>query len=226
MAHASETKQRVCNLRKKGLSIPAIAKEMHLSKSTISLWVRDVVLPDHLLEQLRKKSMDGRTKGRLMRLARLDALQGQRIVQARELANRLISKMDEDTAKLMAAVLFWCEGSKRGSLKSGVIFTNSDPELIRFFIQMLEKGFSIDRKKFHLLLHLHDYHNDEKQKRYWAGVTGLPLAQFNRSYRKPHTKVRIRNGYQGCLSLRYGDAGLAKFLAALYHASVQGIIGE
>ena len=225
MAYSNQQKNKVRSLRRQGFSIPAISKKTHVAKSTVSLWVRDVVLPNNLLERLRKNSMDGQTKGRMMRLARLDAAQNERTERAKELAKSLIPKMNKDIAKLVAALLFWCEGSKRG-LSNGVIFTNSDPELVSTFIAALEKGFDIDRSKFRLLLHLHDYHKEATQKAFWSRVTGLPLEQFSQSYKKPNTKIRLREGYPGCLSLRYGDAGLAKFLSALYHAFAKLTIGE
>ncbi len=128
----------------------------------------------------------------------------------------LESKVDKNFWELCASILFWCEGSKRHL--SSIGFTNSDPQMIKMFLHAIRKAFELDEKKFRIVLHLHDYHEDEKQKEFWSMITDIPLTQFTKSYRKPNTQIRKRDGYQGCVSLKYFDARLAKKLDAVYHA--------
>lgn len=121
---------------------------------------------------------------------------------------------DVNQSRILCAIMFWCEGET--STKSGVRFMNSDPNLMRLFVTLLRNGFDIDESKFRGLLHLHEYHDEGLQLKYWSEVTGIPINQFYKSYKKPHTGKRKREDYPGCLSLRYGDSGLAKLLTLMY----------
>ena len=117
---------------------------------------------------------------------------------------------------MVAALLFWCEGGKRRL--STLTFINSDPSMIKTFLRALRKGFSLDERKFSITLHLHEYHSMVKQTEFWSVTTGIPGARFTQPYMKPHTGKRKREGYQGCISLNYHDARLARTLSALYHS--------
>ena len=110
--------------------------------------------------------------------------------------------------------MYWCEGTK---IKRGEVlgFTNSDPLVIASFLKLLREGFSIDEQKLRATLHIHDYHNADAQLRFWSKVTTIPLSRFHRPYRKPHTGVRTREGYQGCISIRYLNVDFGRRLEAI-----------
>lgn len=46
-------------LRKRGVSVKKIAQDLDISKSTASLWVRDIILSIEQLEGLRQSSLEG-----------------------------------------------------------------------------------------------------------------------------------------------------------------------
>ena len=48
-----QEKEKAIALRKQGLSVNKIAKEVGASKSTVSLWVRDIKLTDEQKQQLK-----------------------------------------------------------------------------------------------------------------------------------------------------------------------------
>ncbi len=52
----------------------------------------------------------------------------------------------------------------------------------------------------------------------YKGISKIPPEQFNKSYLKPNTKIRIRNNYPGCIVVSYYDHSIAKELAALYNS--------
>lgn len=116
----------------------------------------------------------------------------------------------------MASLIYWCEGEKNNP--TSVRLANSDPKLITTFLHCLRTRFKIKENRLHALLHLHDYHDEKKQKHFWSQITNIPLEQFNKSYNKPHTGNRKRKDYQGCISIRYGEAYVAKKLMAIYDA--------
>jgi hypothetical protein len=132
------------------------------------------------------------------------------------LAQKFAANIDRQQWQIIAALIFWCEGSKRhlASLK----FVNSDPMMMKLFLIAIRKGFGINEGKLRGLLHLHKYHNEEEMKIFWSGVTGIRKDRFYRSYIKQNSGKRKRDGYKGCLALYYGEANLARKLDALYHS--------
>lgn len=214
-------KNKAVKMRKKGFSIPQISKKLGIAKSTTSLWVSKIPLPQNIMDQIKERELTGREKGiEVMRARRYLAL-----LQIQKEAARFIRKMkllkNKNLSKLMTAVLFWCEGSKRNI--SEVRFTNSDSKLVQVFLYALRNAFRIDESRFRALIHLHEYHNKDRQHHFWSTMTGIPLSQFTKPYMKPHTGIRKRDDYQGCISIRYADAKIAKELDALYHSIAEQV---
>lgn len=60
-----DEKEKAITLRKQGLSVNKIAKEVGVSKSTVSLWVKSVKISDKQKKQLRKRTflVSSRKKG-------------------------------------------------------------------------------------------------------------------------------------------------------------------
>ncbi len=122
------------------MSIPGIAKKLGIAKSTASLWLKDVALPTSSLEAIRKMRLAGKEKGRLMIAARREVALKRREDGAEKSVGKLFTKTSSENWALIAALLFWCEGSKQ---LSSLHFTNSDPRLIRTFLVALRRGFHI-----------------------------------------------------------------------------------
>lgn len=215
MSHSPEIKKLARKMRKNGDSIIVIAKKLTLAKSTVSLWVRNIGLPIEIHSLLKENSKNGAKKGLEMIRIRRQLANFKIVKNAEKLVSNTELK-DKKLLKLFAAMIFWCEGTKRPL--SSLCLANSDPFLIQTFLYCLRKGFNIDEKKMRALLHLHDYHDEKKQLIFWSEITKIPLNQFNRSYQKKNTKIRKRENYPGCISVRYNDARLARKLNAIYHA--------
>ena len=222
MAHSLNVKEKAKRLRLQGCSIKRIAKLLGISMSTSSLWMRDVPLPSHIKKYLEKQAGEGRVKGwkvlRSMRDHQKDLY--------REEAKASLQTMNftKDVWRLIGSIIYWCEGSKR-HLHSGARLANSDPQLVRLFLHAIRNGFGVEEKKLKALLHLHDYHDVEKQTIFWAKITGIPKKNFYPPYIKPNTGKRIREGYPGCISITCGGAKLARKIDAYYREILRQSIG-
>ena len=124
--------------------------------------------------------------------------------------------MSKSVAKLLCAMIYYCEGAK--NTRSSLIFINSDPQLIQSFLKLLRRVFVLDERKFRVCLHLHSYHNQDQQISFWSKITRIPKNQFIKPYIKDHTGIRKREGYQGCASIRYHDTNLSKQLLMMAKA--------
>ena len=206
----TEIRKEAIKFRKQGFSYQEISSRLPVSKSTCSLWLKDVDLSNKAKHRLEKRGWDGRRKGQLgnhnRALLRDEAIKKQ--VQSE------ISMLDLNKVwiKLLCAMLYWGEGAKG---QHRVIFTNSDPIMIRLFLKFFRQSFTLDESRFQASLHLHEYHNQEMQKFFWADVTNIPIQKIS-IYKKPNTGLVKRKGYPGCISIRYNDVSIGHTLEGLY----------
>lgn len=198
-------------LRAKGSSVGDIAKYLGVSKSSVSLWTHDVKLSLEAQNLIGNKQRQAREKAyATLRQKRID-----REHAAYNFAKKIVSqaRVNKEGAKILCALMYWCEGNKNS--QEGVLFTNSDRRIISTFLQILRAGFSLDEKKFRVCMHLHDYHNEDEQLKFWSKTTRIPKEQFIKTFQKDHTGKQVRPGYQGCIQVRYRDAALARVLLAI-----------
>jgi hypothetical protein len=202
---------KAINLRRKGYSINEIKRFIPVSKGTLSLWFKNVQLSKRATRRLRDQS----TKGQL---ASQEWYRNRRNKIAREIeeySNTTLTKLNlliPELRQLLCALIYYCEGTK--TLSGDISFTNSDPELIRYYLNLLRTAFNIKENKLRVCMHLHTYHNESKQKLFWSKVTGILSRQFIKTHWKESGRYS-RKGYQGCIQVRYHDADLKRRLLAL-----------
>lgn len=205
-------KEEAIKLRKKGYSLLEISLTLKIAKSTAAVWLNEVILNSRAQLRLRQRGIIGQYKTQLIKKKKMEEL----LQSFKENARKDIQGITKsrEIYKLICSILFWCEGNK--DKLSFLRFTNSDPKMIRCFLNLLREGFDLNERKLRALIHLHDYHKEKAQIDYWSRVTGIPKEQFNHSYHKPHTGKRIKKDYQGCIAISYYDAKLARELWSYY----------
>lgn len=211
-------RQRAIVLRTQGRSLSEISEIVKVSKSSVSLWVRHLILSDSAKKQVLRRRVEARERSATTNRARVDS----KFTQARAYGESVTKNahINADTRRLMCALLYWCEGTKirRREL---LAFTNSDPELVTAFLHLLRTGFKINEKRLRLVLHIHEYHDAEEQLQFWSKLTKIPRTQCNKPYLKPHTGIRSREGYQGCVSVRYLDVDFGRRLEGIAKVFLQ-----
>lgn len=124
---------------------------------------------------------------------------------------------DTTKAKLMVALLYWCEGSKYPS-STAVTMVNSDPELLRTFICLLRRAYELDESKFHVHVQIHTTHDFEKVREYWSNVLQIEPSRFIKpTITKPNGK-KHRSEYLGTCTVKYQDYRLLLKLMGIYDA--------
>jgi len=149
------------HLRKQGFSLQEISSKLNISKSTASIWLRNFKLSDLAKKRLLKREKIGRINALTARQQSLE-VQLKRI-QENALANMEKVPRSISLAKVFCALLWWCEGNKNESF---VRFTSSDSTLIKNYLSSFRIGFRLDEAKFRVLVHIHSYHNEIKQKKF------------------------------------------------------------
>jgi len=197
-----KSKEKVINLRKnKGYSYSEIRKVVPVSKSSLSLWLKDVELSDLYKERLRKKQKRAQKRG-------TETIIRKRIELTEKIkgaARKEIGYINKRELLLIGIVLYWAEGWKQRptDVSTGVGFGNSDPEVIRIHLKWLYKIVKVKPKDVEIRLHIHITGNETKSKRYWSKITGIPVSKFAKTIFKKHNPKTNRkfnnNEYYGLL---------------------------
>jgi len=111
--------------------------------------------------------------------------------------------------------LYWGEGTKAN--KTTVRIGNSDPALLRKFIEFLVTFFSISKKDFKFHLHTFSDIDIEEAKEYWMDRLEIKKEQFYKplvSITGKLGKYRNKSKY-GVLTLYYGNVKVKNILTSL-----------
>lgn len=194
-------------LREKGMSYGQIKKELGISKSTLSGWLKDYPLSKERIKELRdcneQRIERYRETMRKKREKRLD------IFYKQEKAKILpISKREVYLAGLF---LYWGEGSK--SLSAARLqISNTDPSMIKFFIHWLET-LEVSKEKMRIQLHLYSDMNIDKEINFWSKELKINKNQFVKPYIKNSLSSDINHkgsfGHGTC-NVTLGDARLSE----------------
>ncbi len=190
-------------LREQGLDYKRIAAELGVSKSSISLWVRDLPRPERLsYEECRKRAAEGVRRywetERPVREAERQA--------AGAAAAAQIGPLNDREILIAGAIAYWCEGTKNKPYRRNdrVVFMNSDPALVGLFLRFLEVA-EIGHDRLIYQVHIHESADVGAAHRFWLNVTGADPAQFRRPTLKRHrpttTLKNTGDDYHGCLRL-------------------------
>lgn len=215
-------RDRAIRLRHKGQSLKEISFSLGVSKASVSLWVRNIELSNEAKRILQQKKIAGQLRSQEFHRKQTQKL----LAEAADIAKKDISKIkiSPSLARLLCGLMYWCEGEKSKN-DGSLYFTNSDPNLVAIFLRLLRNGFEINENKLRACVHLHEYHDREKQLQFWSRVTNISRTQFTKPYIKPHTGKRSHINYQGCISVRYHDVRVARRVLALGRTFIEGPIG-
>lgn len=164
-------------LRSRGFSYNHIRTELNVSKSSISLWCRNIKLSKKYLRLL-----ENRSKKNIQRGTSANKIKREREIEdIKQFAKQEIRKLPKDAYKIAGTMLYWAEGAKTQS----TAMSNADPRMITFMVGWFRTIFNIHPHQLKAHLHIH-YGNDERKiKRYWSALTGIPLINFGKSFIKP-----------------------------------------
>lgn len=192
-------------LRLAGKSYDEISKELGVSKSSCSLWLRDLPRPEDNPD--RRAAAEARRLDGLRARMRRDREDRDKARQSvTQLAGQGLGAVTARDLVLALAVSYWCEGAKRKPWNRAEVvqWMNSDPMLVRLFLEGL-RLIGIGEDRFVLRVHIHESADEEAARRWWSNHTGIPLDQFRRSTIKRHNPKTVRRNvneeYRGCLCI-------------------------
>ncbi|MDD1750313.1 MAG: helix-turn-helix domain-containing protein [Methanothrix sp.] len=209
----SAEREQARQLRAQGWSIKHIARELGVSPSSVSVWVRDVQFTEAQRQELlgRNPRMDFYDRviaeGRERRRGYQDS--------GREKARA------KDPLHLAGCMLYWAEGAKS---RNYLRLTNSDPHMIVFFLGFLRQCYNVPTDKTTITINCFTDSGIslEEIEQYWLEMLGLPRSCLRKStvnqYSKYSTKKRAGK-------LKYGVCALKVHSTAIVQ-EVYGAIQE
>ncbi|MEV0368218.1 hypothetical protein AB0I10_00015 [Streptomyces sp. NPDC050636] len=196
-----DLRDKARELRKQGMTYDQIQVELGCSKSSISLWVRDLPKPER--KRTREEASTIAKRGWEATLKRREE---ERQETKRAAADEIGQLSDRDLF-ITGVALYWSEGSKSKEHRPSerAIFINSDPDMIRVFLAWLRLlGVGTERLRFHV--HIHESADVGEAERFWADLVGVDVSDFSKTTLKKHNPKTVRKnvgeGYQGCLAIR------------------------
>jgi|SRR3989338_1467113 len=206
MIKKSGEKTKAVALRKEGFSYSQILNKVPVAKSTLSLWLRNVGLSRRQTQRLTEKRLAAAQRG-------ADARRLQRIENTKrikESARAEISMISRKEFWLMGIMLYWAEGSKEKTYGSAinVIFSNSDPEMLKLFLLWLKRSCNIPNGQLKFEIYIHEMHRNRiiLIQKYWAKALRVPLRALQAVYFKKNKSISQRHNrgehYYGQVRIR------------------------
>ncbi len=114
--------------------------------------------------------------------------------------------LKDKALKLAGVMLYWAEGAKGGG---SVKFANSDPFMVRLFLDFLREVCCIHEERLKLLIHMYPDQDEKKLKNFWSKTTGVPLSNFYKSYIHIGKVGTYKNkSLYGTIAVNYSDKKL------------------
>ncbi len=162
--------------RQDGLPIKEIARLLDVSTSSVSIWVRDIALTAEQLHALEQKNpaLNRQLAGWAANSARARVRRETFQAEGRALA------LAGDAFHAAGCMLYWAEGSKS---RNGVHFSNSDPEMVRFFVAFLREFFGVSDSAIRIDCNLFADHAARQREieDFWLETLRLPRASLRKS---------------------------------------------
>ncbi|MFF5886319.1 hypothetical protein [Streptomyces sp. NPDC012589] len=196
-----DLRARARELRLQGWTYDRIEIELGCSKSSVSLWVRDLPKPE------RKRS---RAEAAAIARRGWEAKQRVRDEERRrtkEDARRAVGDLTPRELFLVGVGLYWAEGTKDKPYdrRESVTFVNSDPDMIKVSLAWLDL-MGVERERLRFSVMIHENADVAGAERYWADLVRADRRAFNKTTLKRHNPKTIRKNvgesYRGCLCVK------------------------
>ena len=198
-------------LRTRGMSYSEIQRLIPVSKSTLSMWLRKVVLSETLKSRLEKKRLDAGISAAEKRKKQ----RSQEIVEIRRLAAQDIKQITKRELWLSGVLLYWsCSPTRKmHTYREGVRFSNSSPDLVKFFLKWVTEIGRIkhDDIVFDLFIPETDKRRESFIVSNWTRITNFPMRFFSHIYYfkgKARRKAYPRLSRLGLLQIRVKESYL------------------
>ncbi|GGX17707.1 hypothetical protein GCM10010297_43820 [Streptomyces malachitofuscus] len=193
-----DLREKARELRLQGWTYDRIQVELGCSKSSISLWVRDLPKPER--KRTREEASAIARRGWEATLQRRE----EERQKTKAAAASEIGTLTDRELFVIGVALYWAEGSKSKpySRRERITFVNSDPNMITVFLAWLAL-LDVDPSTLRFAVQIHESADVRAAEKYWADHVGIDTADLMKTTLKRHNpRTNRRNttdDYRGCL---------------------------
>lgn len=158
MPISKQIAEEVVKLRQTGHSIPEIHRILKISKSTALRYCKGIdILPDYKNRWLERRNASKIISEKAWKIA------------SKYSENFLVS-INQKELKILGAALYWAEGAKRQ-----FSFINSDPEMVRLFVYILQNVYNVPNESIKISLRIFEDIHKAAAIKFWSEITGMSL---------------------------------------------------
>ncbi len=199
-----QKRMKACSLRRKGMSLKKIAKELMVSSGSVSVWCRDIELTTKQIREINRRAHKGSAKGRAKGVTVNKNKKALSLQEANAFAQSTIKDMSERDLLFLATGLYWGEGTKT---ESRFLFTNSDPLMVKVMMRFLVEVMGVDKGDVRVNIQINSVHKKRMSKieNFWIATLGIDKKQIGNPYYikiKPKKEYSNFQNYYGILRLR------------------------
>ncbi|MDH6550743.1 transcriptional regulator with XRE-family HTH domain [Streptomyces sp. SAI-208] len=193
-----DLRARARELRLQGWTYDRIEAELGCSRSSVSLWVRDLPKPERR-DPTEQAKLAARKRWEHELTVRDEERRRTKATAAQE-----IGMMSDRELFIAGVALYWAEGAKDKPYRRTEVlqFINSDPNVISLFLRWLEL-LGVRRERLTLRVSIHETADVDAAEEFWAGIAGVDTAAFSKATLKRHNPRTVRKNtgdtYHGCL---------------------------
>lgn len=215
-----DEQHRARDLRAQGWPYNDIAAELGVSKSSVSLWCRDVAIDEAAWAERAHANRNHGARNR--RPNRLQLARIADIERGRREGALTIGELSHRDLMIAGVALYAGEGFKTGA---AVGLANCDARMIALFLSWFRRFFATDEQRFRVRLYLHEGLDLEAATAFWSDLTQVPPSQFGKPYRAADDPTRRRSKHiYGCPSVRYSSASHLRSVLGLVDALLQSSV--
>lgn len=208
-------KEKAIKFRKQGFSYNKISALLHIPKSTLSTWLKDLPLSPKVKTKMEKDGYKKKVERLVRRNKQQTILAQQRALLIKEQAKKDVKKFMTDPLFISGIALYWAEGYKKGAYGSrwkSISFANSDPEMVAIMMKFFRKYLQIPESKFKFQIMAHENMNLPNTLKFWQSIvqssplnfftTSLSLSKSSKKRLNPNTLTN------GTIHIRINDVQL------------------
>lgn len=169
--------------KEQGLSNKEIAKQLNVSRSSVSLWVRDIQLTVAQTAKLNQNNPTINTtlyRDKIAKTKSENAKQKRFSYQLDGRQQATIAIKTNNNLHYAGCMLYWAEGAKD---KNTCAFSNSDVNMVRLFLTFLYQCYCVKPTKIRIYINCYTDNGltvDDIQK-YWSKELNIPMDQFGKT---------------------------------------------
>ena len=179
------------SLRRRGVSYGDIRARLGIAKSTLWRWLKADGLVETQSQRLTELKRQAQRKGAAT--VKAQCLSRTRAVKAQ--GRREFGSFSQRDLFVIGTALYWAEGTKQKphNIAQRVVFTNSDPAMLRLFLQWLRDICHVPNDLLTFELYIHTSGDNEAAKRFWSATLRVPSERFRIRLKRHQRSSSRRN---------------------------------